>query len=207
MVRKSKNIGKSINGFLIIDSKHVGSDTYYLVKCEKCGIECYKSRTFIKNGGACFSCSGGRNYHNAKGYENTRLYARYMSILRRVKGHEHYKNVEVCKEWVDDYTSFMRWAIENGYDDSLTIDRIDNSKGYSPDNCRWATPKQQANNKRSNIIIEYEGKKFTLSEFAEHVNLPYTTVLNRKNAGWSIEEIAEIPYGMKRSEYYGAIKN
>ena len=194
MVRKSKNVGQIINDFLILDSIHVGKDTKYLLRCQKCGKEYYKSRTFIKNKGKCCYCGNGRNYHNAQGYEHTRLYERYMSILRRVKNHKEYAHVQVCQEWVNDYTAFMKWALENGYDDSLTIDRIDNAKGYSPDNCRWVSLKKQANNRTSNVFIEYKGKKFTIAEFADFINLPYNTVLLRFKNKWSLEDIAKTPY-------------
>lgn len=145
-----------------------------------------------------------RNQHNARGYGKDPLWGRYWIIKRRLK-RPHYKGITMCDEWDKDFTAFRKWALENGYQEGLTIDRIDNSKGYSPENCRWATPKEQANNRRSNVYVEYEGKKFTLSQFADYIGLSISTVKQRNKFGWSVEDIAKTPYKSRKkwSEIYG----
>lgn len=77
--------------------------------------------------------------------------------------------------------------MENGYADNLTIDRIDNSLGYSPDNCRWVSNDEQQKNKTNTIKVEYEGKFWCLRTLCTHLGFPYKTAHSRyrrmKNAG------------------------
>jgi len=89
------------------------------------------------------------------------------------------KGIEVCDEWANSYKVFEKWAISNGYNDTLTIDRIDNSKDYSPDNCRWATYLQQNQNRTTTIRFLLEGTSKTAKECADLVHIPYKTLMNR----------------------------
>lgn len=190
-VRKSKRIGTEVNGYLILDSRHYANDTQYLVKCLKCGAKMWKSRGFAKAKGACPNCEGGRSYHNAKGYYHERLYERYHTIINRIKTHEEYKNIEMCEVWLNDYLKFREWSLANGYSDDLQIDRIDNTKGYSPDNCRWVTAKDNMNNRCSNKIVEYKGEVDTVSRLADKYNKNKMLIYGRLRAGWSVEEAFE----------------
>ena len=139
-----------------------------------------------------------RSSHNANGFGNDPLLKRYWIIKRRVKSNPHYKDVKICDEWERDFQSFRNWALANGYKPELTIDRIDNSKGYSPENCRWVTPKRQANNRRSNVRVVYGNNEYTLSELADFVGLPRSTIKQRYEQGWSVEDIAKTPYKARK---------
>ena len=101
--------------------------------------------------------------------------------------------VSVCDDWRDNFESFMRWSFANGYDENAgpqecTIDRIDNSKGYSPDNCRWVNHIEQCNNQSSNRVFTYSGKTMTMAEWAREVGLKYTTLRARIRRGMPFEE-------------------
>lgn len=104
--------------------------------------------------------------------------------------------ITVCDEWQgrDGWHNFYEWAMSNGYADDLTIDRIDGTGGYSPDNCRWATPSEQCNNRKSCHYIEYNGEVKTLKEWADIAGLRKDTFRRRiVNYGWSMEDAMSIP--------------
>lgn len=86
------------------------------------------------------------------------------------------RGIKMCDDWYNSPDSFIEWAYNNGYADELTLDRIDNDKGYYPENCRWVTYKEQANNKRNNIIIIYKGDTYTLREICLLLDIPYDNV-------------------------------
>lgn len=114
----------------------------------------------------------------------------------------HYKDyglrgIVVCDEWLGEngYVNFYNWSINNGFIENkkLTIDRIDNDKGYSPDNCRWVNMTVQSNNRRSNIKITYLGKTQTLTEWCREYGINIRTGQRRYEIGWDIESIITIP--------------
>ena len=92
------------------------------------------------------------------------------------------RGITICDEWKNSFESFMKWAYENGYDDSLTIDRKDNDGNYEPQNCQWATMKEQANNRRSSIKITIGNATKTLSEWCEIFEVDFNTVNARYHA-------------------------
>lgn len=90
-----------------------------------------------------------------------------------------YRGIEICKEWLENPSNFEKWALKNGYKDSLTIDRIDVNIGYCPENCRWATLKEQANNRTNNIKITYKNETKNLIQFAEEYGIKFQTLYKR----------------------------
>lgn len=104
----------------------------------------------------------------------------YASRYKRYGG----RGIKVCDEW-HDYLKFKDWALKNGYDDTLSIDRIDINGNYEPSNCRWATSKEQANNRGSNKTIEYNGETKTVSEWADIVGISKQLLYRRFKNGWT----------------------
>ena len=99
-----------------------------------------------------------------------------------------YTGKTMCGEWKNSFTNFYDWAISNGYKSNLSIDRIDNNKGYEPSNCRWVDMKQQSRNRRNTRTITYKGETKPISEWCELLNLNYYTVISRLDRlGWSVE--------------------
>lgn len=101
--------------------------------------------------------------------------------------------VKVCDEWKNNFISFYKWSIENGYQDNLTIDRIDVNGNYEPSNCRWITNKEQQFNKHVNHFITYNGETKTLTEWGMELGIDPNTLGTRLSRGWSIEKTLITP--------------
>lgn len=131
----------------------------------------------------------------------TRLYTIWMNMRDRCNNESHHaymnyggRGITVCDEWNDDYLCFEKWANENGYSKDLTLDRIDVDGNYEPSNCRWATRKEQANNKRTNRVLTINGETKTLSEWSEISGISVSTIWARMNVyGWDEEHAVFTP--------------
>ena len=98
------------------------------------------------------------------------------------------KGICVCNEW-DDFENFYDWSMNNGYSDELTIDRIDSNGNYCPKNCRWSTDREQANNRGTNRIIEYNGESHTLEEWSRITGIASNTIRMRLDEyKWDVEK-------------------
>ena len=104
--------------------------------------------------------------------------------------YHHYgeRGITVCDEWRHSFETFRDWALASGYRDDLSIDRIDNDKGYTPDNCRWATAKEQSNNTRRTRILTMRGISHSAEEWSRITGIARQTILYRiDKLGWSTE--------------------
>ena len=127
-------------------------------------------------------------------YSKTRLYRKWASMKNRCNrpSHKDFHNyggrgIKVCDEW-NDFSTFAEWAISNGYTDGVTLDRIDNNKGYSPDNCRFVDYLTQENNRRNNRMLSYNNQTFSLAQWARITGLKENCIRERLRRGWSVEK-------------------
>ena len=103
------------------------------------------------------------------------------------------RGITVCEEW-HLFENFMQWALQTGYQDGLTIDRINVDAGYNPFNCRWATMREQQRNRRNNINITYDGVTRCLSDWAQTLGMQVGTLWARIfHCGWDVQRALTTP--------------
>lgn len=169
--------------------KKIDGKYHYLCKCD-CGNEIYVLKQRLINGQTkscgCFNreCTALRS--TTHGMTNSRIYRIWRGMISRCEcpgdGMNYIKygtrGISVCEEW-HKFELFYEWAKNSGYSNDLSIERIDNNGNYCPENCRWATNKEQANNRRNSLWIEFNGEIKTLAQWAEEYHVPYKTLYYR----------------------------
>lgn len=191
--------GQKFGRLLVIEraGSSRGSITY-LCKCD-CGKKVIVPTGSLRSGNTkscgCLSRDLLLERRTKHGKCGTRLYRIWKNMKARclykcVQTYKHYggRGITVCDEWANSYSVFEEWAIANGYRDDLTIDRVDVNGNYCAENCKWVSMLEQANNTRKNHYIEFNGEMRTLSEWARLLNMPYSKLKYRIDAGWDLEE-------------------
>ena len=178
-----------------------GRNTRWLCLCD-CGNYTHAPTAALRGGKqiscGCYASERMTKMNMKHGGFGTRLYEIWRQMHRRCYGKEtkaypYYggRGITICDEWKE-FEPFKKWAIENGYADDLTIDRIDVNGNYEQSNCRWVTAKEQANNRRSNHKVEYNGETHTVSEWADKYGVSQVKLwarLDKRN--WQLKPALE----------------
>lgn len=180
--------------------------SYWNCKCKKCGKIIQRCSSNIKNGLAVCKCVHYKRVseEHKKFARDTRLYSIWIGIRNRCfnsndASYEHYgkRGITICDEWNHNFETFYYWALSNGYNDELSIERKNVNGNYCPENCCWIKKSEQAKNKTNTIYATLNGETKRLIEWCEILNLNQKTVYNRiYNMGLSPE--AALVYKRKR---------
>lgn len=196
-------IGMKFNHVTVLSRNYErkSKSPYYNCLCD-CGRTFVRRKDCIYNplNKTCGCCQ--REKHNGT---HTRLYNIYKNMKARcqktyAKHYEKYggRGIKVCDEWNKSFNSFREWALNNGYQENLTIDRINNDGNYEPSNCRWVTRKEQSNNLRTNRILYYDGEYKTMAEWCNILNLKPSFIrkrLDRTNN--DLDKALKLPNGFQ----------
>jgi hypothetical protein len=183
-----------------------------LCKCQ-CGNEKTIRLSDLRSGKThscgCLQKQFAASLSKTHGKSSSRLYHIWFDMNHRCFNEKNaeYKNyggrgIKVCDEWrkQEGFLAFEKWSLANGYNENLTIDRIDNNKGYCPENCRWATRIEQQRNRSDNTTITYKGETKCIAEWSEITGLSFSCISWRLKNGWITEEILETPPKERRNK-------
>lgn len=199
-MRKPEDLAGQVFNNCLVVGLVVGDCTRWLVRCISCGREKVTRTALVKRHG-CRRC---HNAHMSHGLCGTGTYNTWQGMLARClnKNDPRYpsyggRGIKVCEQWL----TFDGFLIDMGERPAgMTIDRIDNDKGYCPDNCRWADNMQQANNKRTNVTLTHDGLTMTIAEWALRLAVSHDRLYGRRRRGWGDSKIITTPVRGQRRE-------
>ncbi len=191
--------GKRFGSLTVLESLHVSKSGKRMWRCVcDCGNESVVQTSNLTSGHVkhCQQCGYKElaKKRTTHGKRRTKLYTKWHSMIRRCeekscKSYKDYgaKGIKVCKEWHDPEKFFI-WAENHGYEEGLEIDRIDAKGNYCPENCRFITRLENANNKTNNRIIFHNGEEKTLAEWARYYGVNYHYLYKKLSKGYSFDE-------------------
>ena len=187
-------IGKKFNMLTIVSykKKEKCNCNYFVCKCDCGKITEIRANHILNDNQVSCGCIRIK-YEDSKVGEA--IYDTWNRMMHRCYDIKHHKyprygdrGIVICDEWKNNYNSFYKWAIENGFKLGLSIDRINNDGNYEPNNCRWTTRKEQMNNTSRNRFITLNNETHTLAEWCEKLGIKYNTASSRLYRGKSAEE-------------------
>ena len=205
--------GQRFNRLIVIEPSRTKNGKYAWKCLCDCGNYTIAVGAQLKNGNTkscgCYKNDIARKRFMKHGLSRTKLFHVYQGMHSRCENkksrmYKHYggRGVSVCEEWSGEagVVNFCEWSMDNGYEEGLQIDRIDNDGNYEPSNCRWVTCQENLMNKSNTLFYEYNGNKKTLQDWAIVSNIPYKRLRARiKECGWSFEKAITTPYKMNKN--------
>lgn len=195
--------GDIVGNYIYLFDVDSSSSRKAIFRCDNCKEEFESTIYYVISGKKKCQCSSfkhiKRKNYDQHGMSKTRIYSIWRSIKKRcynkqAKEYQWYgaKGIQMCERWKNSFLEFLK---DMGEDPSPqhTIDREDTSGNYEPENCRWATQKEQANNTSKNVHIEYNGEVKTLKQWSEFYDMNITTFSKRYYKGMTFEEIISTP--------------
>lgn len=182
--------GRRFGRLVVLGYDHTNSrgNSYWHCLCD-CGNERVVDRTALKNGSTTSCGCYNREIITTHGMSYTPLYRAWDGIKRRCNNqtdarYKYYgaRGISYCDDW-ESFENFRDWALDNGYEEGLSIDRIDNDNGYYPENCRWVDSITQANNRRTNRCVTWGDDTHTIAEWARIFKVDYNALHHRIQRG------------------------
>lgn len=148
-----------------------------------------------------YSVKGKQGFQKVHGLRKHPLYTTWQNIKNRCynPNGQDYKDygargIPVCDEWKQNFEKFYLWAISNGWEKGLSIERKDYNLGYSPENCTWIPMSEQSKNRRTVKLITYSGETHNIAEWSRITNMPRKTLYARlKSKNFTVQEAFELP--------------
>lgn len=173
--------------------KRKGLFVHFVCQCD-CGKKLTVMACDFKRLHKCPSCC-----QTTHGKSYTKLYKSYTCMKERCyypNNNRYYRygarGIKICDEWLKDRSTFFDWAYKNGYEDGLTIDRIDVNGNYCPENCRWISKAKQASNTSRTRRITYKGITHSAAEWGRILSLNPCTIRDRLDKGWPIKKVLSV---------------
>lgn len=216
MMSEEYMIGRKFGRLLVIER---GPEQYapcgqhrdmWVCKCDCGNVKTIAEDSLRYNKTKSCGCLGTENLikrstkHNKFG---TRIYNLWGNMNYRCNNErsDHYqyyggRGIKVCDEW-QEFEPFYDWAMSHGYSDDLTIDRIDVNGNYCPENCRWVTPKEQANNRRNTRYLTYNGETKCVKDWENETGIQSVIIKHRIDYyGWNVEMALTESVGARRKK-------
>lgn len=188
---KKKDLTSKRFGYLTAlypDTNKTNKRSKWICRCDCGNITSVATCDLTSGHTQSCGCKKFESRNATHGKSKTPLYSVWCDMKKRCYNQNEYsyphyggRGIVVCNEWLNDFAAFELWAVNNGYSESLTIDRINNDKNYCPENCRWVTHDKQQRNRSNNIFVVYAGKKITLSELSRITGISYAVLWYRKS--------------------------